>query len=234
MSEPESTLPTKSRLPLYGLLIAATVVGLFALSWKLTEGYDSRQSVERTFVIDQDFTKVRKIMVRTNAAKEIITMGGTSEFVEQKWSGGSLEAEGNNIGEALLKSVFSANPGWELKLDGDLKVRTLDDYVGREVVTLKQNVTITPDLINSETKLVKGSPRLLDYAMTTRLEREGDHTKVTLSLLQEIRTHAPWFAHGIADRRVRASAATALEKQEAAMIKLIDDNKDKEWLFPLN
>jgi hypothetical protein len=235
MSETESTPPpAKSRWPLYGLLIAAAAIGLFALSWVATAGYNSRQSVERTFVIDQDFTKVRKIMVRTNAAKEIITMGGTSEFVEQKWSGGSIEAEGNNIGEALLKSVFSANPGWELNLDGDLKVRTLDDYVGHEVVTLKQNVKITPDLINSETKLIEGSPRLLDYAMTTRLEREGDHTKVTLSLMQEIKTHAPWFAHGIADRRVRASAATSLEKQEAAMIKLIDDNKDKDWLFPLN
>jgi hypothetical protein len=235
MSETESTTQiAKSRWPLYGLLIAVAVVGLFALSWVLTVGYDSRQTVERSFVIDQDFTKVRKIMVRTNAAKEIITMGGTSEFVSQKWSGGSLEAEGNNIGEALLRSVFSPDPGWQINLEGDLQVRTLDEYVGREVVTLRQNVTINPDFINSDTKLVEGSPRLLDYAMTTRLEREGDHTKVTLSLMQEIKTHAPWFAHGIADRRVRASAATALEKQEAAMIKLIDENKDQKWLLPLN
>lgn len=235
MSETDTVTPlSKSRWPLYGLLIILAVVGLFALSWVLTAGYNSRQTVERTFVIDQDFTKVRKIMVRTNAAKEIITMGGTSEFVEQKWSGGSIEAEGNNIGEALLKSVFSPNPGWELKLEGDLKVRTLDEYVGREVVTLQQNVEITPDLINSATKLVEGSPRLLDYEMTTRLEREENHTRITLRLTQEIKTHAPWFAHRIADERVAASAMNALMRQEAAMIKLIDENKDKEWLFPLN
>lgn len=235
MSETDTVTPlAKSRWPLYGLFIILAVVGLFALSWLLTAGYNSRQTVERTFVIDQDFTKVRKIMVRTNAAKEIITMGGTSEFVEQKWSGGSIEAEGNNIGEALLKSVFSPNPGWELKLEGDLKVRTLDEYVGREVVTLQQNVEITPDLINSATKLVEGSPRLLDYEMTTRLEREENHTRITLRLTQEIKTHAPWFAHRIADERVAASAMNALMRQEAAMIKLIDENKDKEWLFPLN
>lgn len=235
MSDTESTTPPpKSRWPLYGLLIFVALVGLFALSWVATIGYDSRQTVERSFVIDQDFTKVRKIMVRTNAAKEIITMGGTSEFVEQKWSGGSLETESNNIGEALLRSVFSANPGWQINLEGDLKVRTLDDYVGHEVVTLRQNVTINPDFINSDTKLVKGSPRLLDYEMTTRLEREENHTRIKLRLTQEIRTHAPWFAHGIADRRVRASAAISLEKQEAAMIKLIDENKDQKWLLPLN
>jgi hypothetical protein len=57
---------------------------------------------------------------------------------------------------------------------------------------------------------------------------------VTLKLMQSIKTHAPWFAHGIADDRVRASASNALLRQEAAMIKLIDENRDKEWLFPLN
>ena len=223
----------KSKWPLV-VAGALTALGLFAVSWVLTAGYVSQQTVERRFVINEDFTKVRKIMVRTNAAKEIITMGGTSEFVEQKWEGGSLEAPGGNIGEALIKSVISPDPGWALNLHGILKVRTLDDYVGHEVVTLQQNVEIDPNRINSETQLIKGSPRLLGYTMTTRLEREGDHTLVTLELMQAIKTHAPWFAHGIANRRVRASAAKSLEKQEAAMIKLIDENKDKEWLLPLN
>ncbi len=206
----------------------------FAASWVLTAGYTSRQTVERSFVIDEDFTKIRKIMVRTNASKEIITMGGTSEFVEQQWEDGAVETGAENVGEALLKSVLGSDPGWKLELHGKLKVRTLDDYVGREVVTLQQDVTIDPDAIHSESQLTKGSPRLLDYALTTRLEREADHTRVTLTLMQEIKTHAPWFAHGIADERVRTSAAKALEKQEAATIKLIDDNKDKKWLFPLN
>ena len=216
------------------LVLLLVLIAAFAISWIATAGYLSQQSVERSFVIDQDFTKVRKIMVRTNAAKEIITMGGTSEFVEQKWEEGSVDIGAENFGEALLKSVFSADPGWELNLEGDLKVRTLDEYVGREVVTLRQKVHIDPNVINSETELVKGSERLLDYAMTTRLEREGDHTLITLKLMQEIKTHAPWFAHPIADRRVKASAARSLEKQEAAMIKLIEDNKDQSWLFPLN
>ncbi|MDZ4658212.1 MAG: hypothetical protein SH868_11600 [Bythopirellula sp.] len=216
------------------LLALLLLIAAFAASWIATAGYVSQQTVERSFVINEDFTKVRKIMVRTNAAKEIITMGGTSEFVDQKWEEGSVDIGAENVGEALLKSVFSADPGWELNLEGELKVRTLDEYVGREVVTLQQNVHIDPNVINSATKLLKGSERLLDYAMTTRLEREEDHTLITLKLMQEIKTHAPWFAHGIADRRVKASAARSLEKQEGAMIKLIEDNKDKEWLFPLN
>lgn len=222
------------RWALYSLLALVTLLVLFAISWVATGEYDSRQTVERSFVVDHDFTKVRKIMVRTNAAKEIITMGGTSEFVAQQWSGGSLSTESDSIGEALLKSVFSPDPGWRINLEGILQVRTLDEYVGREVVTLQQNVVIDPDFINSTTKLIEGSPRLLDYEMTTRLEREGDHTRITLRLTQQIRTHAPWFAHRIADRRVAASAENSLMRQEAAMIKLIDDNKDQRWLLPLN
>ncbi len=234
MSDTENEIgPAKPLWPwIAGGLVVLIVA--FAVSWVLTIGYVSQQTVERTFVIDQDFTKVRKIMVRTDASKEIITMGGTSEFVEQKWEGGSVQAEGENIAEALLKTVLSPDPNWSLKLDGILKVRTLDDYVGHEVVTLQQAVQIQPNFIDSQSQLTEGSERLLDYALTTRLEREGDHTRVTLKLMQKIKTHAPWFAHGIADNRVRASAARSLEKQEAAMTKLIDDNKDKDWLFPLN
>ncbi len=210
------------------------LVAAFGASWVLTAEYTTEQTVERTFTIDEDFTKVRKIMVRTNATKEIMTMGGTSEFVEQKWEEGTVQTGANDIGEAILNTVFSADPDWKIELHGILKVRTLDDYVGREVVTLHQDVEITPNEIDSVSKLEKGSERLKGYQLTTILKREEDHTRVNLKLTQEIKTHAPWFAHRIADRRVRESAARALEKQEQATIQLINDNKDKSWLFPLN
>ena len=45
-------------------------------------------------------------------------------------------------------------------------------------------------------------------------------------------THAPWFAHKIADRRVRESAEQILANQEVAIRGLIDEHKDKVWLFP--
>ena len=221
------------------LVVAALGAGLI---WR--GDYPTRQTVERSFVIEQDFTKVRKIMVRTDASKEIITMGGGSEFVEQSWDDVGVDPGVNlrdnpevgdgAIAKAILRNVLSSEPNWKLELEGKLKVRTLDDYVGKQVVTLNQTVEIVPDHIQSDTDLVEGSERLLDYEMTTRLEREEDRTRVNLKLTQEIKTAAPWWAHSIADRRVRASAAKELENQEAAMRQLIEANKDKEWLFPLN
>jgi len=222
-----------SRKAKLGYLVAGMVLLFVASVFILPREYPTRQSATRSFVIKEDFTKVRKIMVRTNAAKQIVTMGGGSEFVEQKWRDGSAKPGGKDLGEALLRGVLSGNPDWQLELHGTLKVRTLDDYVGTNVVTLQQDVEIVPDHIQSDTKLIEGSERLLDYAMTTRLEREEDHTRVTLKLAQEIKTDAPWFAHGIADRRVLASVEKTLANQEDSMRQLIEANRDKNWLFPL-
>ncbi len=216
-----------------GLVAVVLVFALVASVVILPNEYPTQQTASLSFVIEEDFTKVRKIMVRTDAAKEIITMGGDSEFVDQQWTGGNVDPGEKDLGKLLLKNLLSEEPNWKLELDGTLKVRTLDDYVGQNVVTLEQHVEIVPDRLQSETKLLEGSERLLGYEMMTRLERDGKHTRVTLGLTQEIKTDAPWFAHGIADRRVRASVEQTLANQEVAMRKLIEENLDKNWLFPL-
>ncbi len=210
------------------ILAVAVVLGLV-----IGGEYTTKQTATRSFTIEDDFTTVRKIMVRTNAAKEIVTMGGDSEFVDQRWQDADIDPGGEDIGKALLQSVLSTDPDWKLELDGTLKVRTLGEYIGRNVVTLKQHVEIVPDRIESQVELLEGSERLLDYSMSTRLSREGQQTKVELELTQQIKTNAPWFAHGIADRRVRASADRALSNQESAMRRLIEENADKAGLFPL-
>lgn len=227
--------PEKPRRTLWLWLgVPVAILVLLALSGYLVQGeYATEQTVRREFTIDENFTKVRKIMVRTNASKEIVTMGGTSEFVDQQWKEAAVNAAGENLGEALLQTMLSEDPDWKLELDGTLRVRTLDDYVGENVVKLEQHVVIVPDKIESQTKLLEGSERLLNYALLTRLSRDGDQTKVELELTQKIKTHAPWFAHRIADRRVKASAALALEKQETAMREFLKANADKAGVFPL-
>ncbi len=210
--------------------VLAIAVGLGLL---IGGEYTTEQKVSRTFEIEHDFTKVRKTMIRTNASKEIVTMGGDSEFVDQQWQDADIQTGGENIGEALLNSIFSADPNWKLELDGILRIRTLDEYIGQNVITLTQKVVITPDAIDSQVDLKEGSERLLGYSMRTLLSRDGEKTKVELELTQKIKTDAPWFAHGIADRRVRASAARALENQEGAMKRLIEENIDQAGVFPL-
>lgn len=187
--------------------------------------YATTQSAQRQFRIDDNFTPVRKVLVRTDAAKQIVTMGGGSEFVSQDWQtiGGDLEPA------RLLES------NWRIELHGVLRVRTKDDYIGEHVIDLDQHVVITPDSLVSEVHLKEPTERLKKYDMTTSFKRDpqGGATVVDLALTQEILTHAPWFAHGIADRRVRASVERTLENQETAIRKVIADNIADVPVFPL-
>jgi hypothetical protein len=213
---------TRSRKARLGYAAGLAVLAFVASVFLLPRQYACEQAVERSFVVDVDFATVRKILVRTDALKRIITMTGDGEFLKQDWTaaGGGLE------------SLDWRDPKWKLELHGTLTLRTLDPYVGQHQIVLKQEVKIEPDRLDSEVDLSQGSERLLDYEMTTRFVRdEAGKTRVEQRLMQRILTDAPWFAHAIADARVRASAERALANQERAIRQVIDDNKNQRWLL---
>lgn len=189
--------------------------------------YATTQTARRTFAVDQDFTTVRKILVRNDSAKQIVAMGGGSEFISQQWSAIGLDA--SRVLEQLV------DPDWRLQLHGTLRVRTKDPYIGEHPISLKQDVVITVDFLNSEVMLQEPTERLKQYRMTTRFERDeaAGNTRVILELTQEILTDAPWFAHGIADRRVRASAEKTLVNQETAIRQHVAEHLDDVPVFPL-
>jgi hypothetical protein len=212
----------RSRKAIWAYAAALVVLAFVASVFLLPRQYASQQAIERSFTVDVDFSTVRKILVRTDALKRIITMTGDSEFLEQKWSavGGGLE------------SLNLRDPKWRLDLHGNLKVRTLDPYVGQHEILLKQDVKIEPDQLDSAVDLAEGSPRLLDYEMTTRFVRdETGKTRVEQRLMEKILTDAPWFAHPIADARVRASVERSLANQERAIRQVIDENRNQRWLL---
>lgn len=190
--------------------------------------YATIQGATRTFTIDDNFTGVRKVLVRTDAAKQIVTMGGGSEFISQHW-----QTVGGDLGSSLRELL--EDPNWRLELHGTLKVLTKDEYIGEHEIMLDQHVVITPDSLTSEVHLKEPTARLKKYDMTTSFQRDSQagNTIVELALTQEILTDAPWFAHGIADRRVLASVERTLANQETAIRKVIADNIGDVPLFPL-
>ena len=210
---------------IFGVLVTLGVV--LAASLLVGREYPSRQTARRSFVIDHDFTDVRKILVRNNATKQIVTMGGDSEYIDD-----DMESVGLESGRPLDQLL---NPDWQLHVNGTLRVRTKDEYVGQHTIALAQDIEITSDYLHSQTHLKEPSGRLKEYDMKTHFDRapETGKAKVTLELTQMILTDAPWFAHGIADRRVKASAERTLANQEEAIRKLIEDNIDDVPLFPL-
>lgn len=247
------------------VVVALVVVAAAPFVWGLAfwSDYPTEQTATRTFELPQGFTTVRKILVRKNGAQQIITMGGDSEYVDQQWKQLDAAPGKEDIGEAILDLVASSDPSWQLQLEGTLKVRTLDEYIGRHVVTLHQDVTIQPDMLDSKVRLVQGTNRLIGYDMQTRFARlptsesasdsemtesqrsigplgqllgggsDEGTTVVELSLTQEIVTQAPWFARRVADRRVLESVEQTLANQEQAIRKFIEQNEDDVPVFPL-
>jgi hypothetical protein len=207
--------------------VLTTLCIVLVLSLLLGREYPSRQTATRTFVVDEDFTSVRKILVRNDAAKQIVTLGGDSEYIAD-----DMESIGLESGRPLDQLL---NPDWRLHVNGTLWVRTKDPYIGQHKIALAQDIEITTDLLHSQTHLKEPAERLKQYDMKTFFDRDKENGKarVTLELTQEILTDAPWFAHGIADRRVRQSAERTLANQEKAIRKLIADNIDNVPLLPL-
>jgi hypothetical protein len=202
--------------------VAVLISALAIAGFSMRGTYPTTQTAERSFAIDEGFTRVRKILVRTDATKQIVTMTGDSQFIDQHW---------NTIG-AGLEGKRLLDLKWELGLEGTLQVRTEDPYIGDQQITLHQTVHIDPDQILSDVKLTRPSERLLQYAMITSFERRPDGTTlVRQRLTQEILTDAPWFAHVIADRRVHAAAERALENQETAIRKIVTENRQQRWLL---
>jgi len=202
------------------LLVVAVVGGLV-----FRGKYETTQTATRTFDLEQNFTVVRKILVRKDGAKQIVTMGGGSVFLSQKWSGGDVDIE----------SLTPLDPKWDIDLEGTLRVRTNDDYVGVQDIALAQTVAIDPNALHSEVKLKEPAERLRGYEMTTDFRRDDADkgTRITLELSQTILTDCPWWAHRIADRRVLASVEKTLANQEAAIRKFIAENLDDVPVFPL-
>jgi hypothetical protein len=218
-----------SRRALWIILPLAGLAAPFVYGLVFWGEYSTEQTAKRSFLVEEDFTKVRKILVRTEAAKQIITMGGSSEYIDQQWT-----AIGGELDPGRLLQMMIA-PEWRIELHGALKVRTLDDYVGRLEIELEQDVEIEPDFLHSEVTLEKPKGRLEGYHMVTRFSRDESTgmSRIDLTLTQRILTRAPWFAHRVADRRVFESADRTLTRQETAIRKLIAENIDDVPLLPL-
>jgi hypothetical protein len=207
--------------------VVATLAAVLVLSLVFRDEYPSRQTAKRSFVIDEDFTSVRKILVRNDGAKQIVTLGGSSEYIDD-----DMESFGLDSGKPLDQLL---NPDWQIHVNGTLRVRTKDEYVGRHEIALAQDIEITPDFLHSESRLKEPKGRLKEYDMKTYFDRDAEtgKTRVSLELMQQILTDAPFWAHFIADRRVRRSAETTLANQETAIRQLIAEHIDDVPLLPL-
>ena len=186
-------------------IVGASLLVLGLILWSILDNhYVADVTVNRSFTVDIPFESFRKIMVRTDAARDIMNAGEESSLVSQHWNGHSFH----------LDRISLTNPDWDIEANGTLKVRINNHYLGSQVARFNQQVTIKPNLIYSVVSLEKPQGKLLGYKVTLNMSGENGKSQITQSLNLKILTPAPWFAHWFARIRVRISARQTLRAQE--------------------
>ena len=214
------------------LIIAAAVAVPVALLVFVPLPYEASARVENEYRIEEPFPRVRKIMVRTNAVKDVVGMS-KSEFIDQEWDALSFD-----IGQLLR------DPEWEIAGKGRLKVLTKDPYVGEHLITLLQDVQVRQGTIEVVTALETPTDRLREYRVESHfgsalsaesgsgLAGPQDATLVRSSLLLTIATRTPLVWRSVALRRVHDAARESLAAQETAIQKVVAENRDSLLLLP--
>ncbi|MFO0913894.1 MAG: hypothetical protein U0795_13125 [Pirellulales bacterium] len=203
-------------------LIVVLILVAAGLLWVLVpRDWEFTGVAERKFTISHPFGRVRQILVRTNAIREVVALNN-GQLVDQQWQDLNVDVR------QLL-----TNPDWSLSADGVLKVQIHDPYVGEAVIELNQSVAVTPNQLKVENRLAQPTERLLDYATSTTAAANAEGSaefQAKVELRVKVRTLYLW--RGIARRRVTAAAEQSLAKQEEALRAIVADRQDAAIILP--
>ena len=193
-------------------IVAISLFGaalLFILYWLLaTKVFNHRSVVDltrsRSFTLDMPFVPLRKILVNTDAAKDIINAGEHSTLISKT----------TNSREGHLNNILAPLQSWEGSEVNALMLRITDPYIGTRDAAFTQHVSVTPGSIHSVIELDKPEGPLLFYKITTQISGDGSGSKFETTLEMKFDTPAPWLTHWYARMQVRRAMRRTLRAQE--------------------
>lgn len=171
------------------------------------------------YYIDEDFDRVKKILMRTNALDKIVS-SQQGEVLYQKW---------NNLD---VSSERLLGP-WDINGQGELIVKTKDPDAGTLILKFKQTVHIDKDSLVSKSWISERVGSLKEYNTEMVMIREGERTKVTNRIYMKYERRLPTSYIDYMDRKVAESVAESLQKHREAVVKLIASYSDKRIILPL-
>ena len=205
-------------------LLAIAVVAVIAIlsaSWFLTQKEITvESSATHEFTINEPMTRVRKILVRTNAAKKVVAMSD-GRLVDQE-----LDDVDFKRGDKLLDGK------WKLDGDSKLNVEINDAWLGKVDLQIEQQADVQKEKLLVSNKMVESSGGITKYnsSMSLTPTSGGGDAKFETSLSLEITTKANFFTKSAVERNIKAAAGKALETQEEAFRQIVKD-KDGDLLI---
>lgn len=205
------------------IVIAATIVvaGLAAFLLLPQQEITVPSTAEHAFIIDVPMERVRKILVRTNAAKKIVAMSG-AELKGQKWLDMDFEMPGK---------ILDRN--WHVDGEGKLEVLIKDDYIGDHRITLNQTVDITRQRLQVTNVLDRPADAVRNYdSSLTLTPSDSGNAAFQCQLTLEIRTTANGLLKAVVEDKIRSSALKSLQQQEQAIREIVESQSGKLLILP--
>ena len=209
--------------PIIALVALAVLVGAVLAAWFLTESELTVESTaEHEFTINERMPRVRKILVRTNAAKKIVAMAD-AELKDQKW----LDMQFDLGGKILDRD-------WQVDGEGQLEVVVNNSYLGEINLVLDQNIDIRREQMKVVSKLGNNSSgAITKYDSSVELTpAENGQANFQTSLSLVVSTKANFFTRSIVQKNIEVAAKDALENQEQAFREVVEAQKGKLIIVP--
>lgn len=191
------------------------VIATFGVIYLNSPVHHTHVNVNHSFVVNEDFTKVKKILIRTNVLERIAELSGAT-IEDSKWQNAT-------VGMVRLTR-------WDVAVEGDLRVR-VRELSG--VLYIKQKTLISNDVIDTLLTLKEPTPPLQSYIDRTIFERQSNGTTlVKMQLQMDVAKKLPTPFHNHMDRIVWTNVNVTAAEHE--LKKIIDEYKDQRIIIPIN
>ncbi len=213
-----------------GLAIATLLLATAGvLAWQMTSvSHAARGYSERSFVIDADFDKFRKIMVRKDATAAIVANSGM-ELIEEQLQGLSLDTAND---EHPILNALRGKSKSDLVATKQLVVSLEDPALEADRLSLTQQAAIEPHQMRVHTKANQPAGNLEDYTATLTAEPEGGKTKVIVTVEQTVRVKVPKMFVSHADGRVQEAADESTRQQQQSITEFVAQYADQTFVLP--
>ena len=204
-----------------GIIVGVLIAAGIAFAFLPQEELEVASSAEHQFTIDVKMERVRKVLVRTNAAKKIIAMSD-AELKNQKWLDMRFEMPGK---------ILDRN--WHVDGEGKLQVLIKDGYIGDHQITLNQAVDITRQRLHVTNDLTESDGAIQDYAsVMTLTPDEFGNAAFDCKLNLKVKTTANQITKGRVESEIKAAAKKSLERQEQAIRDIVEEHADETIIMP--
>jgi len=204
------------------LVLGSLIVVMFAAMagfYFLVPRHCSQGAAEDIYYIDEDFDRVRRILVRTNSLEEIVS-NQHGEVLHQSWHNLNVSAD-------RLRGP------WDINGHGEFIVRTNDPDAGPLILRFRQVIHIGENSLVSESSLVEPVGNLKEYRTHMTMVRDGEKTKVTNQITLKYERRLPTSYIEYMDQKVDESASSSLEKNRESMLSLVRRYADKKLILPI-